>query len=189
PSLTACSNLPEPSAGHTDGFLFGLAPSGVYHATNCCQSRGALLPHPFTLTGACALRRYTLCCTFRRLAPPRRYLALCPAEPGLSSPPVIKTTGAATVWRTLRRAGYSFAGLGSSAFLDQSADTPPFISRARLYRSFFLSPVTWATIAAAFFTGNSSSKANSNASTSSAAPSPSSAGVAPATSTTNSPRC
>src|SRR6188768_26989 len=32
------------------------------------------------------LRRSTLCCTFRRLAPPRRYLALCPMEPGLSSP-------------------------------------------------------------------------------------------------------
>src|SRR5690554_6990084 len=46
PSLTACSNLPEPSAGRTNGFLFGLAPSGVYHATNCYQSRGALLPHP-----------------------------------------------------------------------------------------------------------------------------------------------
>jgi len=29
----ASSNLPESSAGHADGFLFGLAPSGVYHAT------------------------------------------------------------------------------------------------------------------------------------------------------------
>ncbi len=29
--------------------------------------------------------RYFLCCTFRRLAPPRRYLAPCPMEPGLSS--------------------------------------------------------------------------------------------------------
>jgi len=45
------SNLPESSAGRTIGFLFGLAPGGVYRATNCCQSRGALLPHPFTLTG------------------------------------------------------------------------------------------------------------------------------------------
>ena len=48
--------------------------------------RGALLPHPFTLT--CALaghRRSALCCTGRRLTPPRSYLALCPAEPGLSS--------------------------------------------------------------------------------------------------------
>ena len=32
------------------------------------------------------LRRFAFCCTFRRLAPPRRYLALCPVEPGLSSP-------------------------------------------------------------------------------------------------------
>jgi hypothetical protein len=30
--------------------LFGLAPGGVYRAANCCQSRGALLPHLFTLT-------------------------------------------------------------------------------------------------------------------------------------------
>ncbi len=33
------------------------------------------------------VRRSTLCCTFRRLAPPRRYLAPCPVEPGLSSAP------------------------------------------------------------------------------------------------------
>lgn len=32
-----------------------------------------------------AVRRSALCCTFRRLAPPRRYLAPCPVEPGLSS--------------------------------------------------------------------------------------------------------
>lgn len=32
--------------------LFGLAPDGVYLATDCCQPRGALLPHLFTL--ACA---------------------------------------------------------------------------------------------------------------------------------------
>ena len=30
--------------------LFGLAPGGVFHAANCYQSRGALLPHLFTLT-------------------------------------------------------------------------------------------------------------------------------------------
>jgi hypothetical protein len=29
--------------------------------------------------------RYIFCGTFRRLSPPRRYLALCPMEPGLSS--------------------------------------------------------------------------------------------------------
>ena len=31
-------------------------------------------------------RRFALCCTFRRLSPPRRYLAFYPMEPGLSSP-------------------------------------------------------------------------------------------------------
>ena len=30
--------------------LFGLAPDGVYRAANRCRTRGALLPHPFTLT-------------------------------------------------------------------------------------------------------------------------------------------
>jgi hypothetical protein len=49
-------------------------------------ARGALLPHRFTLT--CALaghRRFAFCCTGRQLALPRRYLAPCPVEPGLSS--------------------------------------------------------------------------------------------------------
>ncbi len=46
------SSLPESTVGHSIGFLFGLAPGGVYHATNCCQSRGALLPHHFNLTGS-----------------------------------------------------------------------------------------------------------------------------------------
>jgi len=34
-----------------------------------------------------ARRRYVFCGTFRRLAPPRCYLAPCPVEPGLSSAP------------------------------------------------------------------------------------------------------
>ena len=46
----ACSNLPESTVGHSYGFLFGLAPSGVYHRHACHQPRGALLPHLFTLT-------------------------------------------------------------------------------------------------------------------------------------------
>ena len=56
PSPTASSNLPGSPLGtggadepHTP--LFGLAPGGVYRAANCYQSRGALLPHHFTLTG------------------------------------------------------------------------------------------------------------------------------------------
>ncbi len=53
----------------------------------CYQRRGALLPHHFTLTGSVELRRCIFCGTFRRLSPPRRYLAPCPPEPGLSSAP------------------------------------------------------------------------------------------------------
>ncbi len=74
-----------------------------------CSERG--LPSPQTVT-SCAVRsyrtlsplpyaskivgRYTLCCTFRRLAPPRGYLAFCPMEPGLSSVTEVK----AAVWPT-----------------------------------------------------------------------------------------
>ena len=86
------SDLPGSCVGHAlqlalRASLFDLAPSGVYRAVECCHRRGALLPHPFTLTGftRVMLRRFTFCCTFRGLAPPRRYLALCPMEPGLSS--------------------------------------------------------------------------------------------------------
>ena len=49
-SPPASSDLPESTAGHSVGFLFGLAPSGVCHRHACCQPRGALLPHLFTLT-------------------------------------------------------------------------------------------------------------------------------------------
>jgi len=52
---------------------------------SCCQLRGALLPHHFTLTAGRNRWRYIFCGTFRGLAPPRRYLAPCPQEPGLSS--------------------------------------------------------------------------------------------------------
>ncbi len=83
------SNLPGnprgPRVPKKPGPLFGLAPGGVYRAAECCHPRGALLPHPFTLAGAEALRRSALCCTFRRLTPPRCYLAPRPMEPGLSS--------------------------------------------------------------------------------------------------------
>lgn len=52
-------------------------------------------------------RRFALCCTGRRLSPPRRYLAPCPMEPGLSSPPPVSPEGdddeAATVWSASAR--------------------------------------------------------------------------------------
>ena len=76
--------------------LFGLAPGGVCHATRRCPRARCALTAPFhpylihPLQRPCGFvadghRRSVLCCTFRRLTPPRRYLAPCPAEPGLSS--------------------------------------------------------------------------------------------------------
>ena len=52
PSPAASSGLPEFNADHVKEFLFGLAPGGVYLATECYHPCGALLPHPFTLTEA-----------------------------------------------------------------------------------------------------------------------------------------
>ena len=81
----ASSGLPGNSAGSTIVPLFGLTPGGACPATECCHPCGALLPHHFTLTSPCGLRRYIFCGAFHRLTPPRRYLAPCPMEPGLSS--------------------------------------------------------------------------------------------------------
>src|ERR1700693_217836 len=50
----------------------------------CCQARGGLLPHRFTLT-LWIKGRSVFCGPFRRLTAPRRYLAVCPLELGLSS--------------------------------------------------------------------------------------------------------
>ena len=70
--------------------LFGLAPGGVYPATSL--ARGAVRSYrtisPLPRTAAGRRRRYIFCGTFRGLASPRRYLAPCPTEPGLSSAPV-----------------------------------------------------------------------------------------------------
>ena len=83
-SLYTSSDLPRSYAGSTIGSLFGLAPDGVYPATtvanSAVRSYRTISPLPFPKKW-----RYIFCGTFRRLAPPRRYLALCPLEPGLSS--------------------------------------------------------------------------------------------------------
>ncbi len=73
-----------------------VAPSGSYlvllragftvpqTVTSCAvRSYRTLSPLPASRR---ILRRFTFCCTFRGFTPPRRYLALYPVEPGLSSP-------------------------------------------------------------------------------------------------------
>ena len=91
PSPATSSNLPGRRADHALApkcrpSLFGLAPSGVCHAVpvtrSAVRSYRTLSPLP---AGRSRHRRSALCCTFRRLTPPRHYLALCPVEPGLSS--------------------------------------------------------------------------------------------------------
>ncbi len=86
-SLTDSSNLPDPHAGHT-------LRDPIWSCSGWSLPRHTLLPEvrcaltaPFQpYRHANMLRRSSLCCTCRRLAPPRRYLAPCPLEPGLSSP-------------------------------------------------------------------------------------------------------
>ncbi len=58
--------LKQPTRGHgraaLNAPLFGLAPDGVYLASNVTAGPGELLPHPFTLT--CRNRRTSLCGTY-----------------------------------------------------------------------------------------------------------------------------
>ncbi len=67
---------------------------------------GGLLPHPFTLTALLRGRRFAFCCTVRcvKLSPhaPRRYLATCPVEPGLSSEPGRDHNGPSPNFATVR---------------------------------------------------------------------------------------
>lgn len=79
----------QPGCGtsHAIAPLFGLAPGGVCRAPRRCPlGRWALTPpfHPYHAPLR-AVRRFVFCCTFRRLTPPRGYLAPCSMEPGLSS--------------------------------------------------------------------------------------------------------
>ncbi|QTS83746.1 hypothetical protein CEAn_00206 [Coxiella endosymbiont of Amblyomma nuttalli] len=94
------SSLPKSECGlHIQRFLFGLAPSGVYHRRLCYHERGAALTAPFHPYCRDIRQRYTFCCTFRRLSPPRCYLALCPMEPGLSSQSITSIiTGRLSSW-------------------------------------------------------------------------------------------
>ena len=85
-SPRTCSNLPGNCAGHALFPYLVLLRVGFTVPLALPRARCALTApfHPYRQLAL--LRRSTLCCTGRRLAPPRCYLALCPVEPGLSSP-------------------------------------------------------------------------------------------------------
>ena len=65
-------------------------------------------------------RRFIFCCTFRGLTPPRRYLALCSTEPGLSS----TSCEAATAQPTRRQRYLPVLSDASLIWLFQPSFTP-----------------------------------------------------------------
>ena len=79
----------EPGRAALGALLFGLAPGGVYLASNVTTGAGELLPHPFTLTARNQgfPRRFAFCGTFLPVTGTGCYPAPCPVELGLSSPP------------------------------------------------------------------------------------------------------
>ena len=85
--ITVAGDLKQPTRRHgraaLNASLFGLAPGGVYLASDVTIEPGELLPHPFTLTRRNG--RTSLCGTFPGVTPAGNYPAPCPAEPGLSS--------------------------------------------------------------------------------------------------------
>jgi len=106
---TSCS-LPESQCGshltilRTDSYLALLQlgfTSPLNVTTSAVRSYHTLSPLPYLslllfkkkqilqrtclLKNCTQIRRFTFCCTCRRLSPPRRYLAAYPMEPGLSS--------------------------------------------------------------------------------------------------------
>src|SRR6185437_10567544 len=127
------------------------------------------------------LGRSALCCTFRRLAPPRRYLAPDPPEPGLSSPPTC--VGAAIA----RPAPRSSISPGEPTAQSLSGGAEGLLCWMRAYASARVAPVSWAAMAAARL-GESSLESRSTARRSRAVSIPAAARAAPATMIVISPR-
>src|SRR5690606_27406384 len=76
PPLRVCADFPIWPCSR-----WGLPCRRVLPPTRCALTAPF---HPYQRLAA--LRRFAFCCTIRGPAPPRRYLAPCPLEPGLSSP-------------------------------------------------------------------------------------------------------
>ena len=208
PSPVGSSNLPGSCAGRANGTLFGLAPSGVCrtgllpdswcaltapfhpcHALHSAFRRCGNTVSSLRTTSAPqhgGVRRSALCCTVRRLAPPRRYLALCPVEPGLSSP-----TASSGSDRPADSAAEITQDHARTQGKDMEKTRPsdhPFNASARSYKAFFFMPVIPAASAAACLTGNSASRMPSTRSASCQSCSPAASG-APSSTSTISPRC
>ncbi len=86
-----------------------LLQGGVYRAADCYQPRGALYApfHPYLIPLARAIGGLLSVALVVGCDTPRRYLAPCPMEPGLSSPPPVsprRTTTKRRLSGQLRRA-------------------------------------------------------------------------------------
>ncbi len=174
PSPAASSNLPgNPLGTGGAGFnpripLFGLAPGGVYRAASCYQSRGALLPHLFTLTGHSPavyfLWHFPWACALQALPGAlsegaRTFLySACTAAIAWPTPTfsdggvysIFMSVGARrrSDYRTSRcRALFSIRNIRSTGY------SRSLSSSNRSYKEFRLSPVTFAAIFATSFDG------------------------------------
>ena len=101
-------------------------------------------------------RRYIFCGTFRRLTPPRRYLASYPIEPGLSS--LIIQGDCLADSRLIVKIKIVLSSLFSHYLIIFLKFYFFCNSRPNLYILFLLSPVISAAKLAAFFKGNSRNK-------------------------------
>lgn len=158
PSIS--SNLPGNDVGTSHVSLFGLAPGGVYHAVavtnNAVRSYRTLSPLPHH---TCVMRRFTFCCTGREITLPRRYLAPCPMEPGLSSPQALYSVQAATVLANSATIILSMRGRSQIISIDSDPfDTSSFKERAKWYSFFFFSPVISTASCTACLSDNSFNK-------------------------------
>lgn len=160
--------------------LFGLAPDGVYHRHRLLPAARCALTAPFHpyLCPQTEIweghRRSTLCCTFRRLAPPRRYLASYPMEPGLSS--------------TLPKKNSDCPANSRHRVMMKPLPGNHSFSMAHWYSVFFRTPVISLASLAACFTGSSCRSISMIRIDSGSSPSSPGSG-APRTNSTISPRC
>jgi hypothetical protein len=155
-SLCGPHVLPHPRTGPLAP-LFGLAPGGVCRATECCHRRGALLPHPFTLTAPFA-GGLAVCFLlhFPWAHAPQALPGALPWEPGLSS----------TLARSDCLADSGAHGGDSDAAMQaicryNSRDFP-LNCIARSYSSARFMPVNFAAIFAACAGDSSSTSARNN---------------------------
>ena len=78
-----CSGWGLPSRHDCSSRWWSLTPP--FHPCLCNRLRQAILVQPGWPDFIRRHRRFTFCCTFRRVAPPGSYPAPCPVESGLSS--------------------------------------------------------------------------------------------------------